>query len=218
MPPGFSFYYINMKKVIFSTLLTFLLSSCGLLITQKLILGVRSPKVQTTTKIQNFLKKNNSIDSTLTLTKKSFIHKISQSSNYFSKWELFDKNGYKLIPIDSNVKSCNGYTHSFFKNLPNSKYSVDTSNCIFLDSTIIKHLTLLNRTQAEIEKSEKFDYYLVIYWSTFMGKYSSDLFNLEKIAQNNTNTLISTIKINMDFKDYYGFTNKEINIEQKVEK
>ena len=199
-------------------ILILILSSCGLLITQKVLLGVRKPTIQSTDKILKFLAKNTHLASTMTLSKVEFLHKITQSSNYFAKWEIFDKNGNILIPTDSNIRNCNGYTHSFFKNLPNSKYSVDTSRNIFLDSTITNGLTQLNRTKAEIEKSDKNDYYLVIYWSTFMGKYSSDLFELEKIARNNKLISISTLKINMDFKDYYGYTNKEINVEQKMKK
>lgn len=207
-----------MKNGLTAILLILLMNSCGLLITQKILLGVKKPNVQSKQNIEKFLSRNKSLDSTITLNKESFLHKIAQSSNYFSKWELFDKNGNRIIPFDTNIRYCNGYTHSFFKELPNSQYSLDTMGNLFLDTVLTKGLTKLDRTRFEFIKSEKSDYYLIIYWATFMGKYSSDLFELEKIARNNKLISISTLKINMDFKDYYGYTNKEINVEQKMKK
>lgn len=207
-----------MKSKLIPVLLLFLFSSCGLLITQKVLLGVRNPKNQTTQKIQKFITKNKGLDSTLTLTKESFISKISQSNSSFAQWEMYDKQGNRIIPLDSNIRNCNGYTHLFFKGLPNSQYSIDTNRNIFSDSIITTGLTQLNGTKAEIKQRENYDYYLVIYWATFMGKYSSDLFNLEKTARNNQLTSISTLKINMDFKDYYSLTEKDLNFEMKVRK
>lgn len=209
---------LTMKKaqILLFSLLT--LSGCGLLITQKILLGVSKPKVQSVEKIQKFLTKNTEFDSTYTLNKESFISKIKSSSNYFATWELYDDYGNQLIPQDSNVHNCNGYTQSFFKNLQNKNYDTDLKKNIFNDTLFCSGFTLLNGNYYDFLKIKRSDYLLVIYWSTFMGKYSTDLFNLEKLAKNNNNIQISTVKINMDFKTYYGFTNKDLKVEMNVKK
>lgn len=193
-----------------------MLSSCRLMLSQRILFGVKKPKVQEISEIQKFITRKGQLNSTLSLDKSSFINKISTSSSYFSKWELFDRNGNIIIPLDTNINHCNGYTINFFQSLQDKNYIVDKQNNLFNDTILLNGLTHLNGEKYSFPEKNKTDYILVIYWATFMGKYSTDLLNLEKIAMKNPLVSVSSIIINMDFKKYYGISNSEINIKQKV--
>ena len=206
------------KHLFLLLLLSSITTSCGLMITQRIFFGVKKPKVQTTNNIQNFIRKNNGVESTFSLDKESFLLRISNSSKYFAKWELYNVDGYSIIPLDSNINHCNSNTYSFFNNFQHKNYYIDSTVNINTDTVLVNGLKLLNGEGLEFQAIEKADYLLVIYWASFMGKYSSDLFELERVATNNALVNINTIKINMDFKKHYEITNDKLKIEQKVKR
>lgn len=196
-----------------------IVSSCSLLITQKLFLGVRNPKNKTEAEIRKFIRKNDGIDSTITLNKAGYLAKVTRSSAYLSTWELYDKNGFLLIPIDSNINFCNSYTQAFIKNIHPTNYLTDSTTNIYNDSILTSSLTNLSgKNKLSFSLDTTAQYHLLIYWSTFMGKYSSDLFKLEKLASNNRSATFSTTKINMDLKDFYNMKRDDLNIKLRVNK
>lgn len=207
---------MSIIRIFYLAFFLVLLCGCSLMLSQRILFGVKKPKVKEISEIQKFIIRKSQIDSTLSLNKSSFTHKIFISSTYFSKWELFDRNGNLIIPLDTNVKHCNGYTHNFFQNLQDKNFEIDKQINFHQDTLLLNGLTYLNGREYLFQKKNDTDYLLVIYWSTFMGKYSTDLLNLEKIAKNNSSVSIETLVINMDFKKYYGISNSEINIKQSV--
>lgn len=117
------------------------------------------------------------------------------SSKYFSTWEVYNSNGELLIPNNDSTNSCIGNIEYFVKYFNENSCRVDTTRTLRED--IISKL-------INPEKFEKFEfsdnYTLVLYWSTFMGKYSQDILNLEKIA-NLSESRFSVIKVNMDLRE-----------------
>lgn len=207
-----------MKLKITLVLLLIILHSCASMFSQKLLLGVRNPKVQSEKKISKFIAKHAESDQRYYFKREYFLAKIEQSSSYFAEWELYNKDGFRVISLDSNVRNCNGYTQSFLKNFPNSPHAIDSTSNIFQNTLITNGIINYFETPVNPLLRDTSIYFIVLYFATFMGKYASDVLHLEQFATDNRLVSIQPIRINMDFREEYGITNDDLQVGMKVRK
>lgn len=203
--------------LIFSVIL--ISTGCNLMIAQRVFFGVRKAKPKSKHEIIRFLEKNSFNISTHGLTTNAYNYQIAKSSSYFSTWELWNKDGYKVEPTNEAIKSCSGTQELFITTLKNdSSHYIDSTKNIFKDTILIVGLSNLDGKTSKIKKKIEADFLLVIYWSTFMGKYSKQVLELENSIKNNKNINAEIIKVNMDYRNYMKNEGLDINIKQKVNK
>jgi hypothetical protein len=80
---------------------------------------------------------------------------------------------------------------------------IDSTSHLSNDTIIYSKINDINEdrfTQKQIYK--QFDYTLVLYWSSWRGRYSSQILKLEKeFVLNHPELRIQVIRVNMDFRE-----------------
>lgn len=182
------------------------LSSCSQLLLQKALFGIRNPKFINKNELVDFLQKHDlSLNQHYGLTSKSFKEKIDTSkySNPFVYSKLYNKKGNRVL-LDSASRFCYGNLRTTLENLKDTTFfSVKESENINTNKFLKEGLADLNGQKTKLPNTELFDYILVIYWSTFVGKHSVNELTLENhVLKNKPGLDILVLKINMDFRDY----------------
>jgi hypothetical protein len=108
---------------------------------------------------------------------------------------VYNYDGKLLLPNNDSTSNCIGNVEYFLKYFDGNACRVDTTR--FLETDVISNL--VNTEILERSKLSE-EYTLVLYWSTFMGKYSQDILNLEEIATFSQSKFF-VIKVNMDLRE-----------------
>lgn len=184
------------------------LSSCSSLFLQKALFGVRNPKVKSEMEIKSFLTKNDFDTNNLYfLDPMAYVALVGKDSKYFATWEVFNQNGELVIPENDSTYQCIANIEYFIQNFNLNSCKVDSSRNLENDLT---HHFLNSKRLKQTDENHKL--FLVLYWSTFMGKYSTDILGLESIAIQ-SEAKFTTYKVNMDLRtDIDDF---EINLKKE---
>lgn len=119
---------------------------------------------------------------------------------------MFDKSGKELI-YKETTESCNA---GLFKVIPDlrkdSQLKAGEHN---LQDLISKYTLVIDDDPSEIIDDS--DYYLLLDWAIFAGRLNKDhLLVWENLAKDNKNVKIKINKINIDFQESWGITEKDI--------
>lgn len=169
--------------------------------------GVKKPSEKRTFHVLKFLDKHDyNKENLYGLNSDSYYSKIknANSAGVFASDRLYDSNGILVYPSDSSVRDCYGTIGDFYKGLTNSNsYFVDSSVSIYHDTVLTRGLVNLKGSPQRMFETKDYDFTLVIYWSTFMGRISRNVLDFESnIKTFNPSLKVQVVKINMDYRDY----------------
>jgi hypothetical protein len=161
-------------------LLSFLFfCSCSSLFLQKTLFGVKNPKFISKEKVVDFLNKHNFNSTNLYgISSSGYIEAISNNRYILANIKLFNEEGCQ-IESDSTTMSCYGTIADFLSDLSNSNKTIST-NKNFDNQVLINKITTLDGNPTSRLSTQGYDYTLVIFWASFMGKHSIDVLELEK--------------------------------------
>lgn len=196
--------------VLLTTIIVF--NSCTFLV--KTYLGVHKPKKISEKQIKRFLDKNdNSLQSCYILDSAGYNSFLETFENdFWSSYKVYDKDGFEIHAIDTSVNSCIGNIYDYIR------YLNDTTNLFNLgkrdalsNPDFTQHLTNLeDKTKIQVINFQKKKFTVVVFWASFMGKYSKQLLNLEKACAKNQNG-VQFISINTDIrKEWTSFDMKKV--------
>jgi hypothetical protein len=209
---------MSFRNIVFLFLL-FSFASCKRIL-YRVILDVRKPKYENILTLKKFLEQNQHDASDLiSFNHKAYIEKVNtkKNSGMFANWELYNKDGYKIIP-HPYTKTCYGNIYDFVKRInlaaPDTLYSIDSTKNIHNDSLLIHGLVSNDSMSYSLLPIES-EFLIILYWSRFMGKYSRDILKIKNyVDTTNDAKLIKLLPINMDFRDYMN--SKDFEIKSKI--
>ncbi|UOE40595.1 hypothetical protein MTP09_11895 [Chryseobacterium suipulveris] len=174
----------------------------------KTIFGFKDPKLENPQNIKMYLDQNKMQhgDNYLCKDKKAFSDIIKVFYKRIPEAILFDKNGNELI-YKEDSESCNAGLFRVIPNLDaNTKLKTGTHNI----QQLITDFTIPLESESMHVMNDS-DYYLMINWAIFVGNRNVDHVSAwQELAENNRKVKIKVVKLNMDFQDGWGLTEKEI--------
>ena len=189
-----------MKKYLFLILVT--LASCTPIL--KMAYGIKNPEVENKDSIIRYLDKKNMNSSNIYAYDFESFKIHLKDKNSIPDVYIYNSNG-EYIPYGDDY-ACNASAFDFVSKLDKT-IPYQTKDIRNLNTSIIG-LTDLDGTNVEFNKSEKVDFYVLIYWTVYIGKLNKDHVKIwEEQANNNTKSNIKVLKINMDFQENWGEDN-----------
>lgn len=174
----------------------------------KIVAGFDNPKLENIQSVQSYARQHHLDAATNVIAKDK--ESMKQLLWVFNKKlpdaVLFDTAGKELI-YRSPSETC---TAGLFKIIPNlDKTTSLKKGTQDLENIIIRYTKpLFGSSDTVIDGS---DYYLMINWAKYAGKKNKEnVLEWENLAKSNKKVRIKVIKVNMDFQDSWGLTEKEI--------
>ena len=186
-----------------------LFSSCNKL-AYRVFFGVKKPKPKTETQVLEFLEKNNySTDNLYGLNQIAHSQRVgtTQSSvGLFTTTELYNKAGFLVSAKDSTINDCWGKVYDFYKNIQDAeRLKADSTKSVYADSLLIKGLVNLSGHPQPMFVTEDYDYTVVVYWASFLGKLSRQNIELARLIKlHNPSLKIQIIQINTDYRSSWS--------------
>jgi len=179
------------------------LSGCKLIIYKVYFKAKLVPKYTSEKKINKYYKKHaDTQDNLVLLSDSSFVEKIEEPGWAFESWNLYNRSGQRLRR-GSDSLACFGSDSRFLKDFNIENAIIDSGKNLSLDYFTNQKLynpSIGNR--IEIDTVSEYDYTLLLYWSTWRGRFSEDILELEKaFVLNNPQLRIRVLKVNMDFRE-----------------
>lgn len=135
-------------------------------------------------------------DDFIMLSTSNLIKKLEEPGWGFENWDLFNSSGYRVRRKGDSL-SCIASDYTFLQNISKGGYTVDTAFHIANDTIINDHLS----ADYPYSTYKDYDYTLVLYWSSWRGRYSKNILKLEKaLVLNNPHLRLRVVKVNMDFR------------------
>ena len=183
--------------IIFFTIL--FLSGCQVVL--KKMYGIKSPKIENNISIKKKAFKYG-LDTTniVTLNSANFLQTFNEIRGV-PDGNIYDSKG-NYIEYKLTDTSCNAGLFNFIPGLSPEKTYEKTGEPS-LEIELNKYRTLTgNKVETKIDN--KFDFYLVIYWTVWIGKLNKDHVKIwEEQAKNNNKAKIGVIKVNLDIQEYW---------------
>jgi hypothetical protein len=201
-----------MKKILNIGLLLsciFLLSSCNKL-AYKVLYGVKKPKHKTETQITDFLAKNDySTDNLYGLNAEAHKRKVGTTTSSvasFTSSALYNRDGFLVKAKDTAINDCWGKVYDFYKNISDSsQLYIDKSNSIYSDTLVMNNLVNLSGHRQAAFSTQDYDYTVVVFWASFLGKLSKQNIALGQLIKlYNPNLKVQIIQINMDYRTFWN--------------
>lgn len=187
---------MKIDKILFPVFLALTFVNCQTIV--KKVYGIKEPDIENRA---NIVKKANkfNLDTTniVTMNSKDFVSFLKGSG--IPNAAIYDKNG-KYIEYRMTETSCNAGLFQFIPALNlNDKYNQPDSAELYTE--LMKFRDLNGKALTPIEQA---DFYLLIYWTVWLGKLNKDHVKVwEDLAKNNKNANIKVIKVNLDFQEYW---------------
>lgn len=161
------------------------------------------PNYATDKKINKFYDKHASTKSNfITFSDSNLVKKIKEPGWAFESWELYNTDGFQIRRKGDSL-NCIVSDYDFLREfeLETMGY-IDSTSHLSSDTIIFSKLYGSGDKLSAQEKAySKFDYTLILYWSSWRGRYSSHILELEKeFVLNHPELRIQVIKVNMDFR------------------
>lgn len=206
----------KMKPLLLLMLSFLLLQSCKTIMMK--MYGIKNPGIENEQTIKKGALKYH-LDTTNIVTTAD--QKIASDFSAYGipNAAIYDSNG-KYIEYRQTDTSCNAGLFQFIPdlNLSNTYNKPDSTD---LKGELVKFRDLKGKALGEVEKA---DFYVLIYWAVWTGKLNKDHVKIwEDLAKNNKNCKVKVIKVNLDFQEYWGVTDREkvvvrMNNKQKKKK
>ncbi|WP_299206480.1 hypothetical protein [Brumimicrobium sp.] len=184
-------------------LMLLFLSSCKLVVHRVIYNSRIFPNYASDKKIDKFYDKH-AVTKTnyITLSEPNFVKKIKEPGWAFESWNLYNTDGFKVRRKGDSL-SCIVSDHNFLKEFDlNTMGFIDSTNHLSNDTIAYSKIFGDDINLLTSEKAyNDFDFTLILYWSSWRGRYSSQILKLEEIfVLNHPELKIQVIKINMDFR------------------
>ncbi|MFL5765137.1 MAG: hypothetical protein ACJ77K_14435 [Bacteroidia bacterium] len=184
---------------------TLLFSSCT-----KLFLysqGIRNPRIETETSILNYLKANGLNTNNCFALRDTFaLNSFFESKIGTPEIRFYDKNGYLMQYRDE--KRCNGQNDSLIEFLnPVNIIRVDSTQNIF---NYLNEIRTLKGQTVNPDDFKNFDFYLITYWTKWMGKVNKNKIGDWENSLQKPNSKIKSIKITCDYMDFWSISKKDM--------
>jgi len=176
------------------TLALLSLSSCKLIMIKAVKKAKIFPTYASEKQINKFYDKYASTQTEfITLSDTNLVKKIQEPGWSFDKWELYDQEGFRVNQTHADSITCRGSSYTFLKDFSEMEKVQDTSQHLAQDTIIYNHIK---------QDYKNFDYTLIIYWSSWRGKFSGEILDFEKqFVLSNPELRIQVLKVNMDFRE-----------------
>ena len=180
-----------------------ILSSCKLFVHRIVYNSRLLPNYASDKKINKFYEKHAITKSKfISFSDSNFVKKIEEPGWAFEGWELYNIEGFQ-IRRSGDTLMCISTDGNFLKD-----FEIETMGYIYKSSNLLTDTLIFSKMYGSEENAlnlknmyDQFDYTLILYWSSWRGRYSSHILNLEKkFVLNNPELRIQVIKVNMDFR------------------
>jgi hypothetical protein len=205
-----------MKNLLFPALLLasiFMLSSCQKMM-YKVFFDVKKPSYQTEAQILEFLSKNKYPTENLygisAAAHNKRIGKAVSSVAYFTTSNIYNRDGFLVSAKDTAISECWGKTYEFYKNIAdNSQLNIDSTTSVYADTLVMNNLVNLSGHKQTMFSTQDYDYTVVVFWASFLGKLSRQNIELGQLVKlYNPALKIQVIQINMDYRTYWEDKNR----------
>ena len=192
------------KKIAIITFIVFgMLSFTSCQFALKTFYGIKKPKTETEKSLKKYLKRKDiNSDNIYAVNYKDFIEIVKQIGG-IPEILVFEKNG-KLIKYKEET-DCNASAFDFIKKL-SIKDTLQYVDSLNIDDYLLK-LKDFKGKSIEFKKQTETDFYLFIFWVRYSGRLNKDHVKIwEEQANNNKNSKIEVIKVNLDLQEWWGET------------
>lgn len=174
------------------------LTSCQFAL--KTFYGIKKPKTETEKSLKKYLKRKDiNSDNIYAVNYKDFTEIVKQIGG-IPEILVFEKNG-KLIKYKEET-DCNASAFDFVEEL-STAMEFQYIDSIKLDNYLLK-LKDFKGKSVEFEKQPETDFYLFIFWTRYTGRLNKDHVKIwEEQANNNKNSKIKVIKVNLDQQEWW---------------
>lgn len=183
--------------------LIFILSSCKIFIHRVVYNSKLFPNYASEKKINKFYDKHSVTEKEyITFSDSNFVQKIKEPGWAFEGWQLYNTDGFRIRRLGDSLK-CIASDSRFFKEFEVETMGfIDSSHHLTNDTVLYQNVIIKSESITQSERTyQNFDYTLIIYWSSWRGRYSSNIIKLEEhFVLNNPELRIQVIKVNMDFR------------------
>lgn len=190
----------NKKIVIIAFIVfgMFSFSSCQFAL--KTFYGIKKPKVETEKSLTKYLKRKDVKNSNIyAVSFEDYVEIIKQVKG-IPEIMIFSADGKNIKYKEEG--QCNGYAFGFVETL-SSKDTLQFVDSLYLDNYLRK-LKDFSGKQIEFKKQSGTDFYLFIYWARYTGRLNKDHVKIwEEQANNNQNSKIEVIKVNLDEQEWW---------------
>lgn len=194
-----------MKNILLITALVFF-ASCQPI--AKAVAGIKNPKIENAETVKSYIKKINfDTQNNLVLKdKSSYKTVLNLFYKSFPEAVLFDNYGNELI-YKETATSCNA---GLFKVIPELDKNSELKKGTHQLSQVLSDYTKPLDDDSEIITNDS-DYYLLINWAVFAGKFNKDhVLAWENLAKNNKNCKIKVLKLNMDLQESWNLKKEDL--------
>lgn len=206
-----------MKKLFIFGILFYLvlsLGSCRFILLK--MYGIKDPKIENRASITKKAMKFG-LDTTNTVAVEStgYLNVLKKDLQGIPDAAIFDANG-DYIEYRKTDTSCNAGLFAFIPELTlNGSYKKTGKTTLENELTKFRSLSGTNLAQNFTGKA---DFYVLIYWTVYIGKLNKDHVKAwEDLAINNKNCSIKVIKVNLDWQAWWDKAEQE-RIMQKMRK
>lgn len=194
----------------FIVLIPLILFGCSVVV--KTMYGIKDPKIETKESLFKFLsKKKLDTNNVYCVSFEDFKPTLSLTNNKIPDVLIFNKQG-KYIPYGDEW-ACNASAFNFIEEL-NLDTIYKKTDLIILDTLLSKFRTFDGEhiTEKETNKIKNADFVCIVLWAKFTGKLNkTKVKEWEEQARNNKNAKINFIKLDMDFQEWWGLDESDIN-------
>ena len=177
------------------------------------IYGIKNPHIENEKSILEFAeKKKLHTDNIVTVNSNDFLAMLKGKG--IPEADIFDNNG-KYIEYRPTDTSCNAGLFNFVPNL-NKQNEYNKTGKTNLQTELDK---LRDVKGNKLEPLTPADFYVLIYWSVWTGKLNKDHVKIwEDSAYASKKANIKVLKVDLDFQEYWGKTDRETIIKQLEKK
>lgn len=195
----------------FIVLIPFILFGCSAIV--KTMYGIKDPKIETKESLFKFLSKKK-LDTTnvYCVSFEDFKPTLSLTNNKIPDVLIFNKQG-EYIPYGDEW-ACNASAFNFIEEL-NLDTIYTKTDLVVLDTLLSRFKTFDGKqiSENEISKIKNADFVCIVLWAKFTGKLNkTKVKEWEEQAKRNKNVKINFIKLDMDFQEWWGLDESDINV------
>ena len=188
-------------RCMYAVSLLLVLNSCQGI--ASLLYGVEKPKVIDSDEL---LEAARSIDldtsKVYSLTYDGFIDRTFKNGRSTVNIEIFNDEGYLVLPNDSTILNCTGRIANYLKTLDNPEYYYLSDSIMVQD--YLQGLVTFDGTPLDTLPLDNADFTAVINWARYAGKLNNEIGTWTEVIHEHDSVNFNIIYVNLDLQEFWG--------------